>query len=146
MRTTMTKSALARSVAIASAPARALSSSSWDRRHQHAQARCTGFIGGGNHDRIGQRGEHEVVAGEFEAQPTAYKLGLGLAVRIGLEVDGATARGTDAEWPARAGRRRESSHGVAVPVGPMFPNAEQSETDIAAQMAAPPMVMTTSES
>ena len=31
-------------------------------------------------------------------------------------------------------------------MGPMFPNAEQSEEDIPAQTAAPPMVMTTSES
>jgi hypothetical protein len=31
-------------------------------------------------------------------------------------------------------------------MGPMFPNAEQSERDIPAQTAAPPMVMTTGES
>ncbi len=40
----------------------------------------------------------------------------GLAFSIGLEVDGADGTRMDAEWPARAGRRRGSPHGMTGPV------------------------------
>jgi hypothetical protein len=51
----------------------------------------------------------------------------------------------NARFAPKAATRRPQRMAVAN-MRPMFRNAEQSETDIAAQMAAPPMVMTTSES
>jgi hypothetical protein len=51
----------------------------------------------------------------------------------------------NARFAPKAAARRPQRMAVAN-MGPMFPNAEQSETDIPAQTAAPLMVMTISES